>query len=93
MIEMRAYLGARLMWNPDLDPDQLRREFFEAYYGKAALVMDEYRREIRQAFLDHNAHFVLGTKEPRHYAAVITNEMLARWYSLLDRAGSLRRTT
>ncbi len=34
--ELRTYMLARLMWNPDEDVDKLMYEFCEAYYGKGA---------------------------------------------------------
>ncbi len=33
--EMRAWVAARLMWNPDLDPDELINEWMHAIYGGA----------------------------------------------------------
>lgn len=34
--ELRTYILARLMWNPDEDVDKLMYDFCEAYYGKGA---------------------------------------------------------
>ncbi len=40
--ELRAYLCAKLLWNPGLDPDVLKKEFIDGYYGKAAPYIAEY---------------------------------------------------
>ena len=40
--ELKAYLLAKLMWNPDADADAIIDEFIKAYYGKAAPKMKEY---------------------------------------------------
>jgi len=34
--ELRGWVLARLLWNPDRDPDALIREFLDGYYGPAA---------------------------------------------------------
>lgn len=40
--EMRAWVAARLLWDPTLDPDALVREFAAGYYGPAAAEIVEY---------------------------------------------------
>ncbi|MEN6310233.1 MAG: DUF4838 domain-containing protein, partial [Acidobacteriota bacterium] len=42
MAELRAWMLAKLLWNPDLDPAALRREFIRGYYGPAAGPVEEY---------------------------------------------------
>ena len=88
MNELRAYLLARLMWNPDLDWRQERREFCAAYYGAAAgVVIEEYLDDVRRAFVEQDVHsgYALGSRSLRW----ITPEMIARWYAYMDRAESL----
>jgi hypothetical protein len=36
MAELRAWMLAKLLWNPDADPAKLREEFLKGYYGPAA---------------------------------------------------------
>jgi hypothetical protein len=51
LAELRAWLLAKLLWNPALDPRALIREFVNAYYGPAAPAMTEYldvmHRDVR----------------------------------------------
>ncbi len=42
MAELRAWLLAQLMWNPDQDDQKLIDEFLAGYYGKAAGPIREY---------------------------------------------------
>lgn len=42
MAPLRAYLIARMLWNPDIDIEKEQQEFLEAYYGKAAPEIREY---------------------------------------------------
>jgi hypothetical protein len=53
MAELRAWVLAKLLWNPDRDPDGLERDFLEGYYGKAAGPISDYldliKREVDSA--------------------------------------------
>jgi hypothetical protein len=40
--QLRAYLIARMLWNPDVDIQKEMNEFLHAYYGKAAAEIKEY---------------------------------------------------
>ncbi|WP_176013100.1 DUF4838 domain-containing protein [Victivallis sp. Marseille-Q1083] len=41
-VEMRIWICSKLLWNPDLSVETLRREFIEGYYGPAAPNLLEY---------------------------------------------------
>ncbi|WP_078119563.1 DUF4838 domain-containing protein [Thiosocius teredinicola] len=51
--QLRAWMLSRLLWNPDLDPEEVVREFCELYYGPAAQPVMQYidlmHRAIRQS--------------------------------------------
>ncbi|UCS91657.1 DUF4838 domain-containing protein [Echinicola marina] len=49
-IDMRTWLLAKLMWNPDLDQQELMSEFMHAYYGKAADPLIKYLELIEKSF-------------------------------------------
>lgn len=42
MAELRTFLTARLMWNPDLDDNVIIHEFLDGYYGAAGHFIEEY---------------------------------------------------
>ena len=46
--ELKAWLLAKLMWNPDADVKALLDEFFDGYYGKAAPFVREYFEELHR---------------------------------------------
>jgi len=90
MNELRAYLLARLMWNPDLDWRQERREFCAAYYGAAAgAVIEEYLDDVREAFVEQGVHSY-SAFNPEDFQW-ITPRMIARWYAYMDNAESLAK--
>ena len=52
--ELRAYMLAKLVWNPDLNSNRIMDEFMDAYYGKAAAPY------IKQ-FIDFYTNKAIGT--------------------------------
>ena len=42
LCDLRNYVIAKLLWNPELDADRLRSEFVELHYGTAAAPIGEY---------------------------------------------------
>lgn len=44
---LRAYAVAKLMWNVNLDPNELAANYIKACYGEAADVMQEYNTALR----------------------------------------------
>jgi hypothetical protein len=49
MAELRAWMLAKLLWNPDLDAARLREEFLEGYYGPSAGHVSAYLALLEQA--------------------------------------------
>ena len=86
--ELRAYLIARLMWNPDLDWRELRKEFCAAYYGQAAgAVIEEYIDDMHKSMPSQGVHG--RASFGKDVFAWVTPEMITRWYAYFDRAESL----
>jgi len=56
MNDLRAYILSRAMWDPYVDPDQLRREFLKAVYGSAAPFLEEYLETVYRAVIDCGSH-------------------------------------
>jgi len=42
LFELRSYLTAKLLWNPDLDADEIINEFVHGYYEEAGLYVKKY---------------------------------------------------
>jgi len=53
--ELKAWLLAKWMWNPDLPAEPLLRDFFEGYYGKGAPFVRTYFDELHAAQLAYSA--------------------------------------
>ena len=52
MAELRAWVLAKLLWNPALDAAALRREFLTGYYGPAGEWVDRYLALLEAALAD-----------------------------------------
>ncbi len=48
--ELRAWVAARLLWNPSLDYHELINEFCDGYYGAASSYIKEYIALLHQSF-------------------------------------------
>jgi hypothetical protein len=51
MSELKSYVLAKLLWNPDLDVDSLIYEFTEGYYGKAGYWIRRYIYHMQEEIL------------------------------------------
>ena len=50
-VQLRTWLIAQLMWNPQLDQQELTTEFLQGYYGAAAPYLQQYLDLMEQSFL------------------------------------------
>ena len=55
--EMRAWVFAKLMWDPSRDVQALTRDFIRGYYGKAAGPIEEYDALLNGLRTEHKDYF------------------------------------
>ncbi len=75
MAELRAWVLAKLLWDPTRSGDQLVEEFLEGYYGPAAPYMKKYLATIHDA-VDQSGDW-LGCFE-KHTAKYLNFETLTK---------------
>jgi hypothetical protein len=87
--ELRSYVMARLLWNPNIAMDETVNEFMAAYYGKAARVMRAYfdlqHRQVRRPPQGKGHHMWIFTHPGAPY---LSQDFLAQATKLLDEAES-----
>jgi hypothetical protein len=77
MAEMRAWILAKLLWNPVLDAGRLRQEFLNGYYGPMAGQISKYLALLERAVLETGDH--LGCFSPTDAQFLSLGTMLDAW--------------
>ncbi len=86
MAELRAYLLAKLLWNPDADVEALKKDFLEGYYEKAAGPISDYISLLHRKVKRDNIHVNIWSGPTSPY---LTEEILTEAEALFDRAEKL----
>ena len=80
--ELRAWVLAKLLWNPEQDTHALVSEFIKAYYGKAARDIQQYF-DLVQRLVRSNHHFGIYIRDDN---ALYTEAFISRGTALLTKA-------
>lgn len=83
MAELRAWVLAKLLWDPALDEDVLREEFLSGYFGPAAGAMKRYLEGLEKAL--GKSGDALGCYSPPD-AKFLSFDTLAGSWRILDSA-------
>lgn len=68
MAELRTYIIAKTLWNPEYDTDKAIDEFLAAYYGPAAPYVRQYVDLVHASFRDgQNNHVAIWGWDPENY--------------------------
>ena len=86
MAELRAYLIAELMWNPDADDSAIINEFLNGYYGEAGPYIRQYIDKMRESLLASGWKLdIFGSPEDAK-DAYLSADMMKVYQSLFDQA-------
>jgi hypothetical protein len=80
--ELKAYLLAKMFWDPDVDAWAVIDDFLAGYYGDAAPMMREYIDLLHAQLADGKNHFGIYTK-PQD-ATYLSPEVMAKAEQLFD---------
>ena len=81
--ELKGWVLAKLLWNPDLDINLLLDDFMNGYYGKAAPFVRQYFNELHERVKDPNLK--LGTFQSMDNK-YLTDEFLVHAQDLWEKA-------
>jgi len=86
--DVKQYLIAKLLWNPDLNNDSIINHFIEKYYGKAYPFIKEYYDLSHQSLIEKQKEQNLDIYgfPVFYYNAHLTPELLIRYQELMDEA-------
>lgn len=80
--ELKQWLIAKLLWNPQQDTDSLVTSFINDYYGKAAPYVRQYYDQC-QKLITPESHFTVGIE---HDNKLYTNRFISDSAKLLEKA-------
>ncbi len=84
--ELRAYLLAKLMWDPHFDVDKGISEFLDAYYGSAAQPISAYIDMLHKKATDEWIHMTISAPMT---SPLFSPDLMARANALFDEAERL----
>lgn len=67
LAELRAYILAKLLWNPDSDVDITLNEFLDGYYQNASKPIKEYMDLLHDQVERHNLHVSIYSPSTSEY--------------------------
>lgn len=82
--EMRTYVVAKLMWNPDQDTDSLMLRFMRGYYGPAAPYIYQYEKLLEGALLAGGQRLWIYDSPVSHKDGMLNAACRKRYGELFD---------
>ena len=87
LFELRSYLTAKLLWDPDLDPDEIITEFVNGYYGEAGIYVKKYIDLIHDELQKDNDFFLFLYGDPAQaFQSYLNPELLERYNTFFNDA-------
>jgi hypothetical protein len=84
--ELKQYLLARLLWNPEVDADAVMKEFLDGYYGAASLWIAKYISGLRDALGNSEARLDIYEPPASHADDYLSGDKVAQYSEWFDRA-------
>lgn len=84
--ELRSYILAKLLWDPNTDVQVHIKEFMDAYYGQASNSVQKYIDFIHKIVADDGRHFNLVISAADLFKDLISDEDIAAYDALWDEA-------
>ena len=86
LAELRSYVMAKVLWNPDYDAQKAMNEFLVGYYGKSFAPIREYIDMLHNKVREDNIHMTIRAKPDSDFLAP---EIIQRANELFDEAERL----
>ncbi|MDU8886031.1 DUF4838 domain-containing protein [Yeosuana sp. MJ-SS3] len=87
LFELRSYIMAKLLWNPDDNLHEIITEFTNGYYEEAGVYITEYVDMIHEQIKNHPDFFLFLYGDPSQaFNAYLNPELLKQYIVLFDKA-------
>lgn len=87
--ELRGYLLAKLLWNPQCNVEQEMDDFLEGYYGRAGTYIRRYIDDMEQALKKSGAALSMDGDPEAHRNGYLSEKCINRynhWFDLAEKA-------
>jgi hypothetical protein len=84
--ELKSYLEARLLWNPDADAKAIVKDFLSGYYGPAGPLVGRYIQALEAAQLRGGKRLDIFERPNNHANDYLSAGNLAKYNALFDEA-------
>ncbi|TAJ14997.1 DUF4838 domain-containing protein [Marinilabiliaceae bacterium JC017] len=84
--ELRAYLIAKLLWNPDADVKALTSDFLQGYYGEAGRFIQRYIDTMTDALVASGEGMGIFGNPVVAKNSYLTSDLLQQYAALFDQA-------
>lgn len=84
--ELRTYLIAKLLWNPNINFDSTMNDFLMGYYGKAGVHIREYIDLMRNELLKSGHKLWIYSNPVEQMKSFLTPELMDKYNSIFDKA-------
>ncbi|MCK0144866.1 DUF4838 domain-containing protein [Arenibacter sp. F26102] len=87
LFELRSYITAKLLWNPDQNLDALLTDFTSGYYEEAGIYIKEYIDEIHAKLKEDMDFFLFLYGDPSEaFSSYLSPDLLSKYSQLFDDA-------
>lgn len=87
LFELRSYVTAKLLWNPDLNFDNLLTEFTNGYYKEAGVYVKKYVDLIHKKIAEDDDFFLFLYGDPSEaFSSYLNMDLLKEYSALFDEA-------
>ncbi len=86
MADYNNYLQAKLLWNPNIDVEKIKQDFFNGYYGKAAPFISDYLNLLQQNLKASNINLDIYGNPINNYSDYLSPQFLDEYSQILDKA-------
>ncbi|MEG3656894.1 DUF4838 domain-containing protein [Arenibacter palladensis] len=87
LFELRSYITAKLLWNPDQNLDALLTDFTIGYYEEAGIYIKEYIDEIHAKLKEDKDFFLFLYGDPSEaFSSYLSPDLLSKYSQLFDDA-------
>ncbi len=91
--ELKAYLIARLLWNPDINADSVITDFLNGYYGAGAVFIKKYINHLTNEIIKTGEWLDIYGHPMAHARTFLSAENIAQYNQYFDAAENAVKET